>query len=141
MLQHSPCSHDSFSRKDVDYDKNSKISPDSFLDERSSSIGNNLNDLKDDDEANTHNKEVKVTQKDPSNDQNQHIPLKQKYITTRKKKKKKKDHNEELSNNEDKSKQRSNNNNKAIDNNSITSPSKSKETVFILGDNLVKKVT
>ena len=140
MLQHSPCSHDSFSRKDVDYDKNSKISPDSFLDERSPLIGNNLNDLKDDDEVNTHNKEVKVTQKDPSNDQNQHIHLNQKYITTRKKKKKKKDHNEELSNNEDKSKQRSNSNNKAIDNNSITSPSKSKETVFILGDSMVKKV-
>ena len=140
LLQHSPRSHDSFSRKDVDCDKNSKISPDSFLDERSPLTGNNLNDLKDDDEVNTHNKEVKVTQKDPSNDQNQHIPLNQKHITTRKKKKKKKDHNEELSNNEDKSKQRSNNNNKTIDNNSITSPSKSKETVFILGDSMVKKV-
>ena len=90
LLQHSPRSHDSFSRKDVDCDKNSKISPDSFLDERSSLTGNNLNDLKDDDEVNTHNKEVKVTQKDPSNDQNQHIPLNQKHITTRKKKKKKK---------------------------------------------------
>ena len=85
-------------------------------------------------------KEVKVTQKYLSNDQNQHIPLNQKLIGTRKKKKKKKDHNEELSNNEDKSKQRSNNNNKAIDNNSITSPSKSKETVFILGDSMVKMV-
>ena len=117
MLQHSPRSHDSFSRKDVDYDKNSKISPDSFLDERSPY---NLNDLKDDDEVNTHNKEVKVTQKDPSNDQNQHILLNQKHITTRKKKKNKKDHNEELSSNEDKSKQRSNGKKKAIDNNSIT---------------------
>ena len=90
LLQHSPCSHDSFSRKDVDYDKNSKISPDSFLDERSPLIGNNLNDLKDDGEVNTHNKEVKVTQKDLSNDQNQRIPLNQTHITTRKKKKRKK---------------------------------------------------
>ena len=87
LLQHSPCSHDSFSQKDVDYDKNSKISPDSFLDERSPLVGNNLNDLKDDGEVNTHNKEVKVT---PSNDQNQHIPLNQKHITTRKKEKIKK---------------------------------------------------
>ena len=106
MLQHSPCSHDSFSRKDVDYDKNSKISPDSFLDERSPLIDKNLNDLKDDDEVNTDKKEVKVTQKDPSKDQNQHITLNQKHIATRKTKKKKKDHNEKLSNNEDKSKQR-----------------------------------
>ena len=61
LLQHSPCSHDSFSRQDVDYYKNSKISPDSFLDERNPLIGNNLNNLKDDDKVNTHNKEVKMT--------------------------------------------------------------------------------
>ena len=70
-------------------------------------------------------------------------PLEHKNVTTRKKKKKKKNHSEDLDNGGSSSnnKHEKNSNHDRIDNNNrITSTSNSKETVFILGDGMVKKV-
>ena len=142
LVQHSYNSNDLLFRKGDNYDKNNqKISPvDSTLDERSPLAEVDSNEQKHNEDENIDNEEVVlVTQKDQSNDQDRHMNLNQNNITKRKPKKKKRDHNEGIDDN-DKNKQRSNTDNKANDNNNITSPSKSKETVFILGDSMVKKV-
>ena len=69
-------------------------------------------------------------------------PLEHKNVTTRKKKKKK-NHSQDLDNrdNSNNNKHDKNSNHDGIDNNNrSTSSSNSKETVFILGDSMVKKV-
>ena len=146
LVRQNSLIHDLPSRKGIDNNEdenNSKISQGSILDENSPINENNLSDPKISDVINTDNEEVKDIQENRSHDQNKHTKVDQKYITNRKakKKKKEKDHNEQSHNNENnKSKQGSKNDNNEINKSVIMSPSKSKETVFILGDSMVKKV-
>ena len=87
---------------------------------------------------------VDTKENDHEKDEDSGKPLEHKYVTTRKKKKKKKkNHSEELDNrdNNNNNKHDKNSNHDRIDNNNrSTSSSNSKETVFILGDSMVKKV-
>ena len=87
---------------------------------------------------------VDTKENDHEKDEDSGKSLEHKYVTTRKKKKKKKkNHSEELDNreNNNNNKHDKNSNHDRIDNNNrSTSSSNSKETVFILGDSMVKKV-
>ena len=68
-------------------------------------------------------------------------PIELKNVTKRKKKKKKKkDHSEELDNSNIKEHDKSNRHNKIDNDTRNASPSKTKKSVFILGDSMVKKV-
>ena len=85
---------------------------------------------------------VDTKENDHKKDEDSSKPLEHKNITTRKKKKKK-NHSEKLDNrdNNNNNKHDKNSNHDRIDNNNrSTSSSNSKETVFILGDSMVKKV-
>ena len=85
---------------------------------------------------------VKTKENDHEKDEESSKPLEHKNVTTRKKKKKK-NHSEKLDNrdNNNNNKHDKNSNHDRIDNNNrSTSSSNSKETVFILGDSMVKKV-
>ena len=85
---------------------------------------------------------VDTEENDYEKDEDSSKPLEHKYVTTRKKKKKK-NYSEELDNckNSNNNKHDKNSNHGRIDNsNRSTSSSNSKETVFILGDSMVKKV-
>ena len=85
---------------------------------------------------------VYTKENDHKKDEDSSKPLEHKNITTRKKKKKK-NHSEKLDNrdNNNNNKHDKNSNHDRIDNNNrSTSSSNSKETVFILGDSMVKKV-
>ena len=77
---------------------------------------------------------------DNEKDEGRNKPIELKNVTKRKKKKKKKkDHSEELDNSNIKEHDKSNRHNK-IDDTRNASPSKTKKSVFILGDSMVKKV-
>ena len=85
---------------------------------------------------------VKTKENDHEKDEESSKPLEHKNVTTRKKKKKK-NHSEKLDNrdNNNNNKRDKNSNHDRIDNNNrSTSSSNSKETVFVLGDSMVKKV-
>ena len=76
---------------------------------------------------------------DNEKDEGRNKPIELKNVTKRKKKKKKKkDHSEELNNSNIKEHDKSNRHNK-IDTRHA-SPSKTKKSVFLLGDSMVKKV-
>ena len=87
---------------------------------------------------------VDTKKNDHEKDEDSCKPLEHKNVTIRKKKKKKKkNHSEEIDNRDIKNnnKHDKNSNHDRIDNNNrSTSSSNSKETVFILGDSMVKKV-
>ena len=85
---------------------------------------------------------VDTEENDYEKDEDSSKPLEHKHVTTRKKKKKK-NYSEELDNckNSNNNKHDKNSNHGRIDNsNRSTSSSNSKETVFILGDSMVKEV-
>ena len=85
---------------------------------------------------------VETKEDDHDKDEHSSKSLEHTNATTRKKKKKK-NHSEELdnSNNNNNNKHDKNSNHDRIDdNNRSTSSSNSKETVFIIGDSMVKKV-
>ena len=130
LLCHSPS-------KNVN-DKGDNSSPISEEAENSN-LNNNLDNLFDkavDDSF------VDTKENDHKKDEDSSKPLEHKNITTRKKKKKK-NHSEKLDNrdNNNNNKHDKNSNHDRIDNNNrSTSSSNSKETVFILGDSMVKKV-
>ena len=86
------------------------------------------NNQKDDESKGDNKDEDRIENLSEKDDENKHKNLEQKNITVRKKKKKKK---EKTINNEERINS---------DNDKRTSPSKSKESVFILGDSMVKKV-
>ena len=78
---------------------------------------------------------------DNEKDEGRNKPIELKNVTKRKKKKKKKkDHSEELDNSNIKEHDKSNRHNKIDNDTRNASPSKTKKSVFILGDSMVKKV-
>ena len=78
---------------------------------------------------------------DNEKDVGRNKPIELKNVTKRKKKKKKKkDHSEELDNSNIKEHNKSNRHNKIDNDTRNVSPSKTKKSVFILGDSMVKKV-
>ena len=78
---------------------------------------------------------------DNEKDEGRNKPIELKNVTKRKKKKKKKkDHSEELDNSNIKEHDKSNKHNKIDNDTRNASPSKTKKSVFILGDSMVKKV-
>ena len=78
---------------------------------------------------------------DNEKDKGRNKPIELKNVTKRKKKKKKKkDHSEELDNSNIKEHDKSNRHNKIDNDTRNASPSKTKKSVFILGDSMVKKV-
>ena len=78
---------------------------------------------------------------DNEKDERRNKPIELKNVTKRKKKKKKKkDHSEELDNSNIKEHDKSNRHNKIDNDTRNASPSKTKKSVFILGDSMVKKV-
>ena len=102
-------------------------------------LNNNLDNLFD---KTVNDSIVYTKENDHKKDEGSSKPLEHKNITTRKKKKKK-NHSEKLDNrdNNNNNKQDKNSNHDRTDNNNrSTSSSNSKETVFIMGDSVVKKV-
>ena len=78
---------------------------------------------------------------DNEKDEGRNKPIELKNVAKRKKKKnKKKDHSEELDNSNIKEHDKSNRHNKIDNDTRNASPSKTKKSVFILGDSMVKKV-
>ena len=103
----------------------------------------NINDKNDPD--NLSDKDVEgdthVDKVDNEKDEGRNKPIELKNVTKRKKKKKKKkDHSEELDNSNIKEHDKSNRHNKIDNDTRNASPSKTKKSVFILGDSMVKKV-
>ena len=127
-------------------------SPSKNINDKNGQAGNNLpiseiveKDNFTNDPDNLSDKEVEgdthVDNVDNEKDEGRNKPIELKNVTKRKKKKKKKkDHSEELDNINIKEHDKSNRHNKIDSDTRNASPSKTKKSVFILGDSMVKKV-
>ena len=128
-------------------------SPSKNINDKNGQAGNNLpiseiveKDNFTNDPDNLSDKEVEgdthVDNVDNEKDEGRNKPIELKNVTKKKKKKKKKkDHSEELDNSNIKEHDKRNRHNKIDSDTRNASPSKTKKSVFILGDSMVKKVT